>query len=353
MSSAAANSPLLAWARLLRIPNVFTVFADVLMGHWFVAGGIPSSQVLGWALLATPLMYLSGMVLNDCYDVQEDRRDRPWRPIPSGAISLKTARVTAYVLLFAGIAAGLKGIASAPLLEFRVARFAAGVLLVLTLAILLYNAWAKRTWLGPWVMGGCRLLDVVWGMTSGVIACSAGMIQPDPSVSVLQGTRLDRWGFTILDDAGWMIAAGIGIYIAGVTYLARNEAGSAPRVVASNAWLRVFVPAIVLSLGLIIIALFPQCGAYASGARRLAIWNGWPWPILMLALGWSIIRHALKAAARADGLAIQIAVKRLIVSLIVLDAVICMAVRAPVTYAVIIVLMIVPMLVLGRWVYST
>ena len=68
--------------------------------------------------------------------------------------------------------------------------------------IVLYNAGLKRTPLGPVAMGGCRMLNVLLGM------------------SVLREPwRIEHWA----------VAAGIGIYIAGVTWFARNDARRSDR----------------------------------------------------------------------------------------------------------------------------
>ena len=67
---------------------------------------------------------------------------------------------------------------------------------------MLYNAGLKRTLLGPVAMGGCRMLNVLLGM------------------SVLRGPwRIEHWA----------VAAGIGVYIAGVTWFARNDARRSDR----------------------------------------------------------------------------------------------------------------------------
>ena len=46
------------------------------------------------------------MVLNDVYDVETDARERPYRPIPSGRISLNKAQSLGYGLLLCGVGLG-------------------------------------------------------------------------------------------------------------------------------------------------------------------------------------------------------------------------------------------------------
>ena len=85
------NNRLLAYAQLLRLPNVFTSFADIALAGCAV--GIFTDNPLSLLLLfaASGSLYLGGMVWNDVFDRAEDGRDRPFRPIPSGRIKLRTA----------------------------------------------------------------------------------------------------------------------------------------------------------------------------------------------------------------------------------------------------------------------
>jgi UbiA prenyltransferase family len=396
MAPRTATSRILAWARLFRIPNVFTVFADVLMGHWFVTSGVPSWTILGLALVATPAMYLAGMVLNDYFDMEEDRRDRPFRPIPSGQIAPQTARFAGIVLMLTGLGAGLLCASFAGRFGQGGAGLAPLILCGLATLIVVYNAGAKRTWIGPWLMGGCRFLDVAWGMMTGVIACSVAMVEPDPRQSIFQSSWVALNELAVLDDAGWIAALGIGIYIAGVTYLARYETDATSTTRHQEKATATFFPVVIMGIGLALIACFPQFGAFGRGDRNLTTAYPMAWPLLVVAIGWSILRRAAQAltlrrakigsaphsrslsaadggrrgeehpsfalAVNSDGrgvssptasAAIQRAVKQAIVSLVVLDAAICMAVRAPFTYGLLILALLVPLLIVGRWVYST
>src|SRR5690606_24943186 len=97
-----------------RIPTVFTVIAQVLAA-FLVAAGTPDDAEAAWPLAALILVaaiaaYWGGMILNDIWDFAEDSVERPSRPLPSGAISLSTARTVGWALLFVSISlAGLAG----------------------------------------------------------------------------------------------------------------------------------------------------------------------------------------------------------------------------------------------------
>src|SRR6266496_4496406 len=99
-------SRLLAYAQLIRLPNVFTAMADIFMGFWFTHETLSPVCIFLLLLLSSSCLYTAGMVLNDVFDVQRDRRERPQRPIPSGRVTLKVATRLGWALICFGIAAG-------------------------------------------------------------------------------------------------------------------------------------------------------------------------------------------------------------------------------------------------------
>jgi 4-hydroxybenzoate polyprenyltransferase len=98
-------SRLLAYLQLFRLPNVFTAMADIAMGFWFTHATVSGADWIVFALLliASSCLYTAGMVLNDVYDLEIDRRERPQRPLPSGRIDARFAKVLGLSLLIAGI----------------------------------------------------------------------------------------------------------------------------------------------------------------------------------------------------------------------------------------------------------
>ena len=90
---------LFAYLQLVRLPNVFTALADVAMGFFVTQGivelaSLEPVQIVRLTLLcvASACLYLAGMALNDAFDADIDREERPERPIPSGRVSLSGAR---------------------------------------------------------------------------------------------------------------------------------------------------------------------------------------------------------------------------------------------------------------------
>src|SRR6478735_5633534 len=96
-------SSLLHYARLVRLPNVFTAMADICLAALAV-GAIPDKLVpFTLLLLASAALYSSGMVWNDYFDVDQDKKERPFRPIPSGKVSPRRAMLLALTLMAAGL----------------------------------------------------------------------------------------------------------------------------------------------------------------------------------------------------------------------------------------------------------
>lgn len=306
------DSTLRAYLELIRAPNLFTAMADVAMGFLFVhATGAPGRPwLLAPLLLASTLLYASGVVLNDVFDFATDSQLRPERPLPSGRIALPAARRLGWTLLLLGTATACL---SAPLVgHFRPAVVAG----LLAACILLYNAGLKRTPLGPLAMGACRMLNVLLGMSAATAA----------------------W-----QTPHWLVAAGIGIYVGGVTWFARTEATRSSR-------LRLAPATAVMLLGIAL--LFVAFPGPAGGPAPLPTEPPENWALLMLILaaliGWRCFRAVLDPSAPR----VQATVKLCILWLVVLDAAVCYAVGAP-AWAAMILLLLLPAMLLGRWIRLT
>jgi 4-hydroxybenzoate polyprenyltransferase len=86
---------------LIRLPNLFTVPSNILIGHFIV---IPddSANILQLLCLifSSVLLYVAGIILNDYFDIVDievDRKERPFRPLPSGRITKQKALLTAII----------------------------------------------------------------------------------------------------------------------------------------------------------------------------------------------------------------------------------------------------------------
>ena len=111
-------------------------------------------------LIASSCLYTAGMVLNDVFDREQDRRERPQRPIPSGRVAVSTAVWLSIALLIVGIGCGAGDWSSCACIGGR-----CRLPLALVVFIVAYDAHFKHTAGGPLAMGVCRMLNVLLGMS--------------------------------------------------------------------------------------------------------------------------------------------------------------------------------------------
>ncbi|HEV3120019.1 MAG TPA: UbiA family prenyltransferase [Gemmataceae bacterium] len=296
-----------AYAQLVRLPNVFTAMADIALA-WLgaVALRTPASRWPSFLLLmcASVCLYAGGMIWNDFFDIEQDRRERPFRPIPSGRITRRSAALAGGIALALGVflawqAGSLAG-TGGPL----------AISASLVLAITLYDGLLKRTWAGPVAMGACRFLNVLLGLSV------AGNNFP-------MGARI-------------FLALVVGLYIVGVTWFARTEARESER--------SSLMSAAGVMLASLILALAVPVTLENSNPSIL-------FPYLLVALGFGIGIPVCRAIARPAPSHVQRAVKRSIMGLVVLDAVLATALAGAI--GLIILVLLLPALYLGRWIYST
>ena len=293
---------LLAFAQLLRLPNVFTAFADILMAACAVGSITARPEAVMHLLLASGCLYLFGMVLNDLCDFDDDEKKRPFRPLPSKRIRLRTAVFLTVGLMLAGLAfaGSVDGFSS---VAFAVAGSLAA-------SVILYDTLLKHYWIGPLAMGSCRSLNVLLGSLA---------FAPES-----------------LPYLPWHLAGVVGMYIVGVTWFARTEEG------VSRKWhLAGAATVMALSVGLAV-----AVPVHLPEGRAPAYY-----PYLLVLFGFTVGQPVVAAIRRPNATAVQAAVKRSIFGLVLLDAILASAfVGWP---GLLIVLLLLPAILLGKWVYST
>lgn len=306
--------------QLTRFPNVFTAVSNVAAGYLLTHEDLRDWPTFAALVASSACLYLAGMVLNDVNDVAQDTLERPFRPIPSGRISIDTARQLGWSLLIAGV---LFAVAASARLQSATPAII-GVLLAV--CIVLYDGVLKQTPAAPLAMGCCRFLNVLLGLSPVAI----GVMQWQPMF--------------------WCIAAGIGVYTVGLTWFARGEA----KEEASRA--RLAAGLLIMLGGTAIIGYFPMLrDATLPDAAQpgRAVLMGGAWLLLWALFGFFVARRALVAIATPEPALVQAAVKQAIFSLVIYDAAICAAARDPRTYPIAILALLLPMNLIGRWVYST
>lgn len=320
--SATARATWLDYMRLLRLPNVSTALADVAMGFLFLHGTGQPWPVLLLLAAASACLYCAGMVLNDVWDIDEDRQLRPERVLPAGRIDWAVARRLGWGLLASGIVCGW----CAGLLGWvpDARPWQSGLTAtLLAAAVVLYDGFLKRTVFGPLAMGACRMLNVLLGMS-----VAAGWYEPP------------AWGG--LGLAHWLAAGGLGVYIAGVTWFARTEATVSRRGALAGATL-------VIAAGL---ALFACLYAALPDDMSRQVMRPHVWYLLIGLQALVIVRRCAAAVLDPRPRHVQLAVKNCLASIIILNAAVVLLV-AGLGWALIVLALLVPMVVGGWWISAT
>jgi 4-hydroxybenzoate polyprenyltransferase len=182
---------------LVRIPTVFSSMSNAFAGY-YIGGGRGWSPALAAGIAASALFIMAGMALNDIADTEVDQRERPTRPIPSGAVSPAQAWSLSLGMMLLGMC-----------LLWLANPLSAAVGAALCLAIFAYNFLLKGSFLGPAAMGLCRALNLAAGISL------PWQAWPDPGA---------------LPKTVLLALFSLWAYIALVTFLARDEVGGNTRL---------------------------------------------------------------------------------------------------------------------------
>ena len=179
----------------MRPANIVTAISDILAGvaiaGYFAKTALDDTNWLGvvWLAASTIGLYGGGVVLNDVFDAELDKKERPERPIPSGTIRKSTAAFFGTILLVLGIAA-------ACLVHERLLSVSTVLAITIAIAAVIYDKWGKHLlWIGPVNMGLCRGLNLLLGMS--ILPAAVGTL--------------------------WYLAVVPIVYIAAITSISRGE----------------------------------------------------------------------------------------------------------------------------------
>jgi 4-hydroxybenzoate polyprenyltransferase len=280
---------------LVRAPAIFTALSNVLAAHWIASGGTIQWRALVLTAGASVFLYAAGMVLNDCFDLAEDARERPRRPLPSGRVSPAAAWAGGWFLLASGVAlAGLAGTRQI------------AVAAVLAVAIVLYDGALKSQPAGALAMGACRYLNWLLGFAIAPLAWHA-----------------------------LLIALPVFIYVTALTRLSAIETSAARRQ-----------PVQECALGMLIAAL--TIGVLLA-SRVLP--NPWAWLPLIAGLG-AVLHRLARAGRELTPAAIQGGVGFLVLGIVPLDALLTLA-SGHAWGALAVLFLAVPSRLLARLIYVT
>jgi UbiA prenyltransferase family len=140
---------------LVRLPNLFTLPSNILVGMATVSSlAFTLTSFTQFLLLVTisVLLYCVGIVLNDLYDFDIDKKERPNRPLPSGKISRKSAIVL--VAIFSTLAL---------ILSLHVSFSTLVISSILFSVIFGYDKYLKNTQAGPFTIASARVMNILLG----------------------------------------------------------------------------------------------------------------------------------------------------------------------------------------------
>jgi hypothetical protein len=344
-----------AWLRLIRLPNSFTVVADGLAG---MAVGCHAWQPVGLVVAicsALLCLYWAGMILNDVFDVEKDRRQHRLGPLVDGSLPLEKARRVGMALMCMGIAipalaawqyasSGQRSRQDPIVLqqtfqvgeakyslpvsqmgyttEFKAAACSTPFIAsAMAVCIWLYDGRLKATAFGPILMGLCRVGSLLLGMSIG------WWLAP---ITPWHGSHF------------WMAAFGHGVYVMGITWAARREAESKQNFNLALGWI---CSAIGVAMLAAVCWLAPQ-----RESLRISATSGYPIAIALFAMPWA--RRALRSVVAPSPQTIQAAVKQAILSIIFFDAMLTLQFAGS-WQAMFVCSLILPAMLLGKWFRST
>jgi 4-hydroxybenzoate polyprenyltransferase len=320
----------ISWLQIARISALPTAISNVMLGYLLAVKATGAPFAVGELILlvlSSASLYSAGMILNDVFDLEVDRIERPDRPLPANRIDLESASRAGYSLLVAGVLfAAIAGWWTGVNQLVDVLR---PVLVAAMLAncILAYDKWLKRTLAAPFLMGSCRLLNVLLGASTLTMA----------SDSVMQSY--------LFDLPICVIAFALGIYVAGITMLARKEA------VVNSQRTPLWVGTALMATGIFGYVLVSFFALFQTGLdQRFA--SVFPWLLVLIAF--PVLRRAVTSAIDRTPKSIQATVISGLRTIIVFDAAFCfLAAPDRPGFALAVVSLLIPSILLGTWLRPT
>ncbi len=164
-------SAIKTFPELCRVSNLPTVWTNVLAATILTGTGF-SWPVFLTLTISMSLFYSGGMCLNDIMDAHADGTKKPFRPIPSGRVSIKSAYTLTIALFLAALCLLL-------FVPYQRAIYAGILLLTVIVA---YDKFHRVHPLSVILMATCRLMVFIVSAiavsgTVGLFAAIAGLLQ--------------------------------------------------------------------------------------------------------------------------------------------------------------------------------
>jgi 4-hydroxybenzoate polyprenyltransferase len=291
---------------LFRLPNVFTAPSNILAGYYAVVEPANASGLhLAILIICSILLYLSGIVLNDYFDIEVDRRERPLRPLPAGTVSKRK------VLLI-----GIVFIIAANFISLLVSTSTFIIAAILSGTIVSYDYRMKYSVYGPGMMGAARALNVMIG-SSPIFLTTVLNINNSARIAV--------------------VTVSLFVFVFAISRLSRKEIDETDKVrTAKGSFLMIFaVLAIIIVSGLVGVFLkdlFANLALFAI--------------IMIITFKPLLQRQPLSSKD------IQRTIKTMVLSIIVLDSAFVSG-SAGTAYGLVTLMLIMPAIILSRKFYVT
>jgi geranylgeranylglycerol-phosphate geranylgeranyltransferase len=147
---------------ILRPINCLMGALTILIGLLNTRAGIPFNTLLTNIILGVLTYFFlagAGMVINDYYDYEIDKINRPQRPIPRGSITLNQAKLLYVIYISLGIALSIFNV-----LIFHLSFFIIIIAVIFGLIGLIYAKWGKRSgFLGNIIVSVSFSIGMIYG----------------------------------------------------------------------------------------------------------------------------------------------------------------------------------------------
>jgi 4-hydroxybenzoate polyprenyltransferase len=298
---------------LVRLPNVFTAASNILPGYFTIVTAISSSFIntnilyLIGLMTSSSLLYLAGIVFNDYFDIEIDKKERPNRPLPSGKVTKRKALIIA-----------ISSMIAANVLALVINWTSFIVAVILTIIIIAYDCRLKHnTTTGPITMGFARFINVILGAS------------PAFPTLLLSSTSIKILLF---------IATSLFLYVIAISILSKKEVnGKVTKLIILSSFSIVFV--VIVS-----IAIAGLIGMFQSTVFvNLALFS-----VVMIIT----FRSTLRGLYNLAPIHIRNIIRNMIISIIILDSVFVSGIIG-LNFGLATLLLIIPPILLAKKLYLT
>jgi 4-hydroxybenzoate polyprenyltransferase len=298
---------------LVRLPNVFSAASNILPGYFTIVTAVSSSFLsinilyLAGLMTSSSLLYIAGIVFNDYFDFEIDKKERPTRPLPSGKITKRKALTIA-----------ISSIIAANVLTLLINWTSFIIAVILTTIIIAYDYRLKHnTITGPITMGLARFFNILLGATPAI---------PTLLLSAASSKML------------LFIATLLFLYVIAISILSKKEVSGK----TTNA-------IIISSLSIVFVDIASIAIAGLIGIFRSAVFANLALFSIVMIITFRPILRGLDSLAPIQ---IRNIIKNMIISIIILDSVFVSGIIG-LPYGFATLLLIIPSVLLARKLYLT